>query len=101
MKRRGSDGGLWASWSMAHNGRDPPIRMPARMPAWPPGKAAPRSCHHGKWMTKVLMVASEATPFAKTGGLADVIGSLPRALKSQGDQPAVVLPLYPSAAGFL
>ena len=47
------------------------------------------------------MVASEATPFAKTGGLADVIGALPRALKSQGDQPAVVLPLYPSAERFL
>lgn len=47
------------------------------------------------------MVASEATPFAKTGGLADVIGALPRALKSQGDQPAVVLPLYPSAENFL
>jgi starch synthase len=49
-------------------------------------------------MSKILMVASEAAPFAKTGGLADVIGALPRALKSQGDQPAVVLPLYPSAA---
>ncbi len=47
------------------------------------------------------MVASEAVPFAKTGGLADVIGALPRALKSQGDQPAVVLPLYPSAERFL
>ena len=47
------------------------------------------------------MVASEATPFAKTGGLADVIGALPRALKSQGDQPAVVLPLYRSAEKFL
>ncbi len=43
------------------------------------------------------MVASEATPFAKTGGLADVIGALPRALKSQGHEPAVVLPLYASA----
>ena len=47
------------------------------------------------------MVASEATPFAKTGGLADVIGALPGALKSHGDEPAVVLPLYPSAEGFL
>ena len=47
------------------------------------------------------MVTSEATPFAKTGGLADVIGALPRALKSQGDQPAVVLPLYPSVERFL
>ena len=33
---------------------------------------------------KLLMVASEATPFAKTGGLADVVGSLPPALSSLG-----------------
>ena len=29
-------------------------------------------------MIKVLMVASEAVPFIKTGGLADVVGSLPK-----------------------
>ncbi|MEO8128175.1 MAG: glycogen synthase GlgA [Bryobacteraceae bacterium] len=52
-------------------------------------------------MSKILMVASEATPFAKTGGLADVIGALPRALNSLGDEAAVVLPLYPSAQQFL
>ncbi len=44
---------------------------------------------------KILFVASEATPFIATGGLADVIGSLPKAL---AQDPAydvrVVLPLY-------
>jgi starch synthase len=40
------------------------------------------------------MVTSEATPFCKTGGLADVLGALPPALISQGDEVAVVLPLY-------
>ena len=43
---------------------------------------------------KILMVASEATPFAKTGGLADVLGSLPPALVRAGDEVAVVLPKY-------
>jgi starch synthase len=43
------------------------------------------------------MVASEATPFAKTGGLADVLGALPRALVRQGHEVGVVLPLYASA----
>jgi starch synthase len=43
---------------------------------------------------KILMVASEATPFAKTGGLADVIGALPHALAARGEQVAVVMPLY-------
>jgi starch synthase len=40
------------------------------------------------------MVASEATPFCKTGGLADVIGALPAALVEKGEQVAVVLPGY-------
>ncbi len=43
---------------------------------------------------KVLMVSSEAVPFAKTGGLADVAGSLPPALKRQGVEAALVLPGY-------
>ncbi len=42
----------------------------------------------------ILMVASEATPFAKTGGLADVLGALPAALAERGEQVAVVLPSY-------
>ncbi len=45
-------------------------------------------------MSRVLMVASEATPFAKTGGLADVLGALPTALQARGDEVAVVLPRY-------
>ncbi|HSW50649.1 MAG TPA: glycogen synthase GlgA [Bryobacteraceae bacterium] len=48
-------------------------------------------------MSRVLMVASEATPFVKTGGLADVIGSLPPELVRCGDQVAVVLPWYQEA----
>ena len=42
----------------------------------------------------ILMVASEATPYAKTGGLADVLGALPAALAEQGQRVAVVLPAY-------
>ena len=45
-------------------------------------------------MLKVLFVASEAVPFAKTGGLADVAGSLPKALRAQGIDVRVVLPKY-------
>ncbi len=45
---------------------------------------------------RILFVASEVTPFAKTGGLADVAGSLPAALASLGHQVFVVLPLYRS-----
>jgi starch synthase len=42
------------------------------------------------------MVSSEAAPLAKTGGLADVVGALPSALRSFGDEAAVVIPRYGS-----
>ncbi|MBA2939949.1 glycogen synthase GlgA [Paenibacillus sp. CGMCC 1.16610] len=43
---------------------------------------------------KVLFAASEAVPFIKTGGLADVIGSLPKELIQQGLDVRVILPKY-------
>jgi starch synthase len=43
---------------------------------------------------KILFTASEAVPFCKTGGLADVAGSLPQALAKAGCQVEVILPLY-------
>jgi starch synthase len=42
----------------------------------------------------VLLVSSEVVPFAKTGGLADVAGALPRALASLGIEVTVALPRY-------
>lgn len=45
---------------------------------------------------KILYAASEAAPFLKTGGLADVSGSLPIALKEMGNDIRVVMPLYSS-----
>lgn len=45
-------------------------------------------------MPNVLMVTSEASPFHKVGGLADVLGSLPAALQKRGADVAVVLPFY-------
>jgi starch synthase len=44
----------------------------------------------------VLFVASEAVPFAKTGGLADVAGALPKALSELGHRVCVFLPKYGS-----
>lgn len=45
-------------------------------------------------MTKVLFIAAEAVPFAKTGGLGDVIGSLPKELRAKGNDVRVILPKY-------
>jgi starch synthase len=43
---------------------------------------------------RILMVGSEAVPYAKTGGLADVLGALPAALARLGHQVDVVMPRY-------
>ena len=45
---------------------------------------------------KIAIVAAEAAPHAKAGGLADVIGSLPAALKNAGQQPSLIVPAYTS-----
>ncbi len=45
---------------------------------------------------KVAFVASEGVPFSKTGGLADVVGALPKALASLGHEVEVILPRYRS-----
>jgi starch synthase len=43
---------------------------------------------------KILLLSSEAVPFAKVGGLADVAGSLPRALRRLGHDARLALPKY-------
>jgi starch synthase len=50
---------------------------------------------------RVLFVTSEVTPFSKTGGLADVSGSLPAALAELGCDVTVVSPFYRSVAAHL
>src|SRR5690606_35207297 len=63
---------------------DPPPSRPSRRRAGP--------CDRGPM--KVLLLSSEVEPFAKTGGLADVAASLPRALRDLGHAVAVMMPAY-------
>ena len=43
---------------------------------------------------KIAICASEVVPFAKTGGLADVAGALPKALKKGGHDVVILMPGY-------
>ena len=43
---------------------------------------------------KILFAASECVPFVKTGGLADVVGALPKEIRKNGADIRVILPLY-------
>ncbi|ACF13350.1 glycogen/starch synthase, ADP-glucose type [Chloroherpeton thalassium ATCC 35110] len=43
---------------------------------------------------KIAMITSECFPFAKTGGLADVVGALPKALKKLGHEVIIIMPKY-------
>lgn len=48
---------------------------------------------------KILMVAPEVVPFVKVGGLADVVGSLSKALSARGHDVRIVLPRYAGLRG--
>src|SRR5438445_2731281 len=56
----------------------------------PPGSGARRA-------PSVLIIGSEALPFSKTGGLADVLGALPPALARLGWDATLVVPRYRGA----
>ena len=68
---------------MARPRKDPPKGSPQ-------GPLTP----NGSNPLNILMIASEATPFAKTGGLADVAGALPLALSRLGHSVTVLMPRY-------
>ena len=45
---------------------------------------------------KILQVGAEVFPLIKTGGLADVMGALPQALRAHGVEPRLLLPGLPA-----
>lgn len=61
------------------------------------GIRCPERTYGGKQQMKILYVGSEALPFASTGGLGDVLGALPAAVKralGEGGDVRVVIPMY-------
>src|SRR5712692_4214681 len=66
-------------------------------PPGPQARPKPRAESHitmSRERLRILLVASEVEPFAKTGGLADVAGALPKALAALGHDVRVFLPGY-------
>ena len=49
----------------------------------------------------ILFVASECAPFVKTGGLADVIGAIPKSLTALGNEVKILIPSYPVLADLM
>jgi starch synthase len=49
---------------------------------------------------KILYVTSEANPFAASGGLGDVMGALPAAVREEGHEVSVIMPLYDTVKRF-
>jgi hypothetical protein len=67
----------------------------------PPGgsiavRPAREAGSHATRPLKILLVSAEVSPFAKVGGLADVAGALPKALRALGHDVRVVMPRYGS-----
>src|SRR6202007_2856329 len=78
--------------------------MPTKKQSLPTTRARPKTSRASRPATppdappqtprSVLIIGSEAQPFAKTGGLADVLGALPPALQRLGWDARVALPRY-------
>ncbi len=77
-------------------GKNVPHYLEEAVPSVPGVRKLPGEVARGEMarMPNVLFVSSEVVPFSKTGGLADVSGSLPRALAELGCDVRVVTPLY-------
>lgn len=99
---------LWSSRIPAEQGAVHSSAHPACDPDAAPavvGEAAPGAADSGVHDTsaepagralRIAFLASEGVPFVKSGGLADVVGALPKVLRARGHEVIVILPKYAS-----
>src|SRR5439155_14194482 len=81
------------SWMLTSMG-PPPGRLTG-MPLHPKDVGAPAAAgDDGFSAMKILYVASECVPFCKTGGLADVVGALPKEFRHKRHDVRIILPKY-------
>ncbi|MDD4957041.1 MAG: glycogen synthase GlgA [Candidatus Omnitrophica bacterium] len=82
------------------NGKEAPYYLSQPIHAGPKAKKVTGSAGGGEMASamKVLFVSSEMFPFAKTGGLADVVGSLPKTMAAMGHDVRVIMPFYKDVA---
>src|SRR6476646_5682717 len=78
----------------AKSASKPRASRSAAKPAAPKTAGAPRRTRDSNPGLSIFMVASEAHPYAKTGGLAEVVAALPDALGRLGHQVTLALPRY-------
>ena len=74
----------------------PPAPVAKSVVVAPPRVEEPPKCRE---KLNIVMVASECAPFSKTGGLGDVMQSLPKALAARGHRVMVVVPRYKEYEG--
>src|SRR6188768_1850802 len=73
--------------------------MPSRESSSPTAETERSDAREMPGARSVLMIGSEALPFSKTGGLADVLGALPQALARLGWGVTVAVPRYRGTSG--
>ena len=60
-----------------------------------PGEPLQPDLRDRQFLMRIVLASSEAVPFSKTGGLADVASALPKALAQAGHEVSLITPYFP------
>ncbi len=88
-RRQDSSGARSPQMSRGHSGEPLPAQVHFR-------SEKRSTCDENRSLLNIVYLSSEAVPFAKTGGLADVCGTLPSRVAAMGHRTAVIMPAFRS-----